>query len=116
MPAACRKREQVFKGRGSRVYLFCFLSRNTSTHSGQTTSEGDQHGDSEAGATSALQGTRGTRSRARGWNDLPRELEWVEGTQSPTFLEVENYQYCDTQLHNKTLNKKVGRRRCELAH
>ena len=44
------KREQVFKGRGSRVYLFCFLSRNTSMHSGQMTSEGDQHGDSETGS------------------------------------------------------------------
>ena len=44
------RREQVFKGRGSRVYLFCFISRNTSLCSGQMTSEGDQHGDSETGS------------------------------------------------------------------
>ena len=66
------------------------------------------------GATSALQGTRGTRSQARGWNDLPPELECVEERQSSTFLEVENYQYCDKQFHNKTLNKRVGRGRCTL--
>lgn len=66
------------------------------------------------GATSAPQGTRGTQSQARGWNDLPPELEWVEERQSSTFLEVENYQYCDKQFHNKTLNKRVGRGRCTL--
>ena len=45
--------------------------------------------------TSALQGTRGTQSRARGRNDLLPEPEWGEGRQRSTFLQVENYQYCD---------------------
>ena len=66
--------------------------------------------------TSALQGTRGTQSRARGQNDLLPEWEWGEGRQRSTFLQVENYQYCDKQFRNKTLNKKVGRGSCELAH
>lgn len=66
--------------------------------------------------TSALQGMRGTQSQARGRNDLLPEPEWGEGRQPSTFLQVENYQYCDKQFHNKMLNKKVGRGRCKLAH